>query len=366
MRHSPAPSAGGTISALNLLRTLAIAGVVTIHTSAAWLGDSALPAPNLYSHINRSVSFSVPTFLFLAGFLLFHRQDRAGYRHSAFLAGRLRTVLVPYLLWSLVYHFGFPHLGARAAGPGLEGLARNLLLGQSAYHLYFVVLIFQFYLLFPLFRSWLTRVRRPWLVLMAVLAFNLAEVWFYFGDWAVSGGMMPALRGALAPFRGRLFLTWIFYFILGALGGRYAGRLAGLGRSAPVARLLVLLGLLATWWATLAVHQYQMGAGLPLGVSLSYIQPSTMLLTAALAGTVFAYPLPALGRVWSLVSRHSYQVYLIHPILLDLALRRFPDRSPDALVFATAGVFVASLTSAALLSRLAAIIRGTPPEGATR
>lgn len=367
--RSVTPGAGGTLTALDLLRTLAIAGVVLIHTSAAWMTQAGLDIPNLYTYLNRSVSFAVPAFLFLSGFLLFHRRGLADDRHSAFLAGRLKTVLVPYLLWSLVYHFGFPHLGARAAGPGVGGLVRNLLLGESAYHLYFVVLIFQFYLLYPVFRAWLGRVRRPWLVAALVLAFNLAEVWFYFGDWATAGGadgLLAGLREGLAPYRGRLFLTWVFYFVLGALGGRHAERLAGLARARPAVRLAFPLALIAAGWALLAIHGQQLRAGVPLGISLSYIQPTTMVLTAALAGATFAFPWSSLARGWRLVSRHAYQVYLVHPILLDLYLGRFADRSVGGLAAATAAVFVASLAVAASLSWLGKVIDGNQAAAGAR
>ncbi len=148
-------------------RGMAILAVVAIHVSDELLPfcPAASPAWNILGAINRLFQFAVPAFLMLSTFLLTRSLLRSDKREAQgrkalkkYLAGRIRRVLRPYLLWSAVAVL-FVWRSAPAHFHEGEALWR-VLSGKSYFHLYFLGLLLQLSLLLPLLLS-SSPLRRP-------------------------------------------------------------------------------------------------------------------------------------------------------------------------------------------------------------
>jgi len=83
------------------------------------------------------INFSVALFLFLSGYLTKVENDNWG----AFYKKRIIRVIIPYVIWTIIYTLIFGPLGK---------LPENLLTAQAAAPLYYILVYIQFVLLTPL------------------------------------------------------------------------------------------------------------------------------------------------------------------------------------------------------------------------
>lgn len=142
---------------IDLLRGLAALAVVMIHAGGEIVySESGELTPDLWVRIlTQACQFAVPFFLatsfyFMVGKLLKSPEQFSG---RDFLRSRVTRLLVPYLLWSLIY-LAFRAVKAVQSAGGLAQLFQDpiflIFLGGSGIHLYFLPLLFTGSLLIPL------------------------------------------------------------------------------------------------------------------------------------------------------------------------------------------------------------------------
>ena len=142
---------------VDAMRPLKQVGVVSTHTIITFAPAGAAVLSNatlLLLHVSREV------FFFISACMLTYAYaglQRAGW--GTFYWRRFVSVGVPYLCWSLIYFLWFPYVlrdadYADTASSALAHLGHQLYFGYN--HLYFLIVIMEFYLLFPLV-LWLLR-----------------------------------------------------------------------------------------------------------------------------------------------------------------------------------------------------------------
>lgn len=100
-------------------------------------------------HLTR---FGTPTFVFLSAVLMFYNYD-GKLNYFAFIRKRLETVFVPFLFWTIVYWLyvrAFTPSFWQKGGQDWGSLLRELVQPQAGYQLWFILMIIQFYICFPL------------------------------------------------------------------------------------------------------------------------------------------------------------------------------------------------------------------------
>jgi len=312
------PAAKERLSELDILRALAAIAVVLIHVTAGPLSTLARTTPSFWwnSLINQASRFSIGAFVLITGAALYYTYgDRARFSVADFYRRRLRGVVVPYVFWSAFYILMEAYRAH--AWSGLPGrYAGSLLRGDAYYHLYFMVLIFQFYLAFPLVRTAVRSRYLGWLVAAVVVA----ELYLTAGAFYGSGYAHIHWLAGLLHRSDRLLPWWMGYFALGAL---LAWRLhrwrAWANRSLP-GLLLCAGGLLA--WMMLELAAYMRNPAISVGWAASEFRPSASLYSLVACVALLALARGMLHR-WGRVSdllldmgRHSFGIYLIHPFVL--------------------------------------------------
>lgn len=214
------------ITEIELLRGLAFLAVALQHSIAHYsiaqgirLEDGVLMALLLMM-----AKFAVPVFIFITGMVLFYNYE-GQFSYISFLRKRLSDIIIPYILWSLVYfslNYGWN-----------EGLiqqgwkwAQMVVTGKTSYHLWYVIMIFQFYLLFPVFRYVIFKVKKmipPWTYTMCIICTGLLFIWltdriFSIGDLMAKLNI-PLITAMFTKYVDRNFLFFFFYFVLGACAG---------------------------------------------------------------------------------------------------------------------------------------------------
>ncbi|BCG56703.1 acyltransferase [Paenibacillus sp. URB8-2] len=203
------------IPQLDIFRAISIFAVMAIHATSRTLAETLnTPLFHLFLFINKFSQFAVPSFVFLSGFVLFYNYiDRplTGKTLGKFYSRRLIYILVPYIVFSLLYFVLKLYAGNQWSMPPQEmaaKMAKYVLTGTAYTHLYYVIIIIQFYVLFPLLLWCLQKSRRlaAWAPLI-----GLALQWGFvvLNKYMVNHGYWQVPKGSLA-------ITYFSYFLLGA------------------------------------------------------------------------------------------------------------------------------------------------------
>ncbi len=322
------------------LRALAALGVIVVHTSA-WPSQSGGADGAVWYSTTLVARFCVPAFVLLTGLVLAYRygDQKLG---REFLLRRTRRSVVPWLVWAPIF-IVFDILVSGQVDPTWSSVRDWWSSGGG--HLYFLVLVPQFYVLMLL---WPAR-RRPTVILTLALLAVMVGLDTYRLYAPISGG---ALHQAVLDHGFLEFPFWIGYFAIGIAAGRMLAARDGRGWPAwPFVAAIPLATAALLWVDTrgMANSPYASGTG-------AFLRPLLVPLTLCIcAAVVFGAPavlsrMPRLGRATSVLSRHSLGVYIVHPILLTF-LGRWTFDTTQAHLPLSIPLFI-GLTGATAISAL--------------
>lgn len=280
--------------------------VILIHVLSEPLSGymkSSLPFA-LASVLHRLSSFAVQGFIFLSGLKLF-LNFKEKFSYVRFYVGRLKRVVLPYLI---VYVIFFIYLSYRKfIVPSASLFVNEFFAGGLVTHFYFVIIICQFYLLMPLWRLIYKKaspviVLPVSLVLMLMLKVYLPEI-------------VKTVSGIDFAYNARVFTTYLFYFVSGIYAAKYYDAFVTFLREhrAGISALFGVSGIItafASWsiesgfrwfsWADMFHVIYCFAA-------ILFLSSLALLLTDRLKPD---------GKALDVMNAASYNVYLIHPLLI--------------------------------------------------
>lgn len=304
-------------TATTVLKALAIASVVTIHIFSSLKispfvgGSSNQWWAVAFDRFNR---LSVPLFVALSGYGLSRKYSRQPFAWREFVKNRLWRLLPPYFLWCGFYIFFVWLYYDYSLVSNFTDLGLKLILGRIDYHLYFVPMIFQLYLLFPLvFGLWQ---KFPKLTLLLALTAQLAWIWTF--------SYHPNSPFNLSYFQNdpeQYFwsINWLWYFVLGF----HLPNLINWLERSQLLRRLIVPSFLLTWVGTSYWSILQINRGLDPLLALRFTQyPVLLYATLGIAAASWSIArgkfLPA-PLIW--LGKYSYQVYLSHTLWIRLVFQ---------------------------------------------
>lgn len=329
------------LTGIDFLRILSMFGVILIHVTSTYIYNEShyhVLGMNPAFFLNQAARFSVPLFLLLSGFSLGIGQKQESY--PSFLKRRCSRILLPYVVWTLLYElsncgFDFQAWLSRLGHP--LWLLQEFLTGQAAPHLYFIPIIFQFYLLYPLLLRWVDR--RPLQSVTWALSVTLLFQGIYYLQ---SLGLIPGFQN---HYLWRAFPVWIFYFVLGMALQRLDLEVIRRRCQAVTVPLLTTCLLFICLYCALSSYT---GA-------LDSIKPSIILFVPLVFFCGVAVwnrlrPGPRLKAVVAALSSWSMDVYYSHVMILCLLrmVPRFQDGMSGMLLLFLATVLVSVLFAAFL------------------
>jgi poly(3-hydroxybutyrate) depolymerase/peptidoglycan/LPS O-acetylase OafA/YrhL len=308
------------IVAFDLIRLIIMVFVVSVHTLAFAGGTvtMSIGAVTTVFHTSREL------FLLLTALVLTYNYGKRDHlKAGKFWWRRFYLVLPAYITWSAIYYAANGH--TRGAFP--SAFLHDLENAGARYHLYFLLVSMQIYLLFPLIRWILQKTERyhAW-VFGVALAY---QVWLTIGlHYKVgrhgSGMLAQFLAGAG---QGYWIDTYVFYVVAGALAGWHFEALCAFTRRH-----------LSDGWRVAAVA----AAGVAAGIGVFLIETEIFNATPNNASAVFqpvvifeaiafGWALLGFGLLWSdrgapgrkfaaAGSASSFGIYLAHPLVLQVLL----------------------------------------------
>ncbi|BBH19544.1 acyltransferase [Paenibacillus baekrokdamisoli] len=197
------------IDHIELFRGLAILAVLLIHVTSYPI--ILLPMHStlypLYHIVNTFSHFAVPAFIFLSALGMFYQYDDTRKPNwYSFYFKRFKVIIIPYVLWSFFYYALVFYFSRKSLTEGSLSYFKGLLIGSNYAHLYFIIIIVQFYLLFPLIhRLLLTKPLRS-----HIIAFGIAaQAIFYLANYNY---LHLSKIGSIAA-------SYLLYYCLGAFVG---------------------------------------------------------------------------------------------------------------------------------------------------
>lgn len=300
------------VQAADLVRATTVVFMVAVHCTwymaagGRWVGSGAILS---------ILHFTRESFMALTGFVLTYSLSGKTIRWIPMLWRRYRLVLFPYLIWSAAYMVLFHHFPS--VGHFFLKYGRNLLDGGAWFHLYYLLVTMQFYLLLPLFLPLMQVARRrPWIVFAVALAFQLGLM--AYDQYGV--GHHPH---GISRYTGEEVWTYTVYFIMGGIAAVHWPQVETwlrrhLRRVCWAAVGGALLMLAQFFWQTYRGHN--------MTAADSVLQPAmvpwaiaVIVLLAAVGVRYEGHRRRNPGR-WPLVkllADLSFGIYLAHPMLLQ-------------------------------------------------
>lgn len=165
MAVSPeAPPRAPRESTFDILKGVSILEVVAHHVLSSSMRKYAVPHTDAWwamAALSRILHFAVPTFLLVSALLLARSvASRPQTDWRRFYTRRVQRSLAPYLIWSVIYLvFRRMVIGETPEFLQPMRLAEILLMGKAYFHLYFLVVLLQFALVFPVLLAWVRKSR---------------------------------------------------------------------------------------------------------------------------------------------------------------------------------------------------------------
>ena len=316
--------------------------VVRLLTFVCVIGVHALPMTSSPDSVASGalvvmLHFTRNAFFLLSAFVLFYVYARRDVRISAFWGHRFFYVGVPYLVWTGVYWW-INAAGDRFTATNLRALGFDVFAGTGEYHLYFLLVSMQLYLVFPAM-LWLVRRTAGYhlTLLLASLVVELALMALaHWVPWPGGWGDVQAHDYVLLP-------MYQFYFLAGGLAAVHFDRFHAWVVRHPVGVWGLVLGTGALNLGSYAIQVAQTGS--PAQAS-DPLQPSMVPWSLALtvgfyaAGCAYARrrrPGSRLARWVNQASLASFGVYLVHPLVLNVLLGRWLSFGATAMPAAATG-----------------------------
>ena len=300
---------------IDMVRILTFACVIAVHTTSHTVAtdDYALNGLLALVHFTRQVFFALTTFVLLYG------QLARPVSMAKFWPKRFLLVGVPYVVWSTIYFVSaniyHPHYTV------LQFIANylfKLVTGQAWYHLYFLLVTMQVYLLVPLI-IWFVKKTRGHHRTVLIVSFII--------QLAIMGFFKYGPNDAIAPYEKLVFLSYEFFIIAGAIAADHTTPFLAWVRAHRTAILWIVIGgallTLAVWLGQhFFLGQSLYSAGTPL-------QPVTMVWAVCVGLGFLAFgtwwadrrdPASRSARYIDNISDRSFGIFLSHPLVLWILL----------------------------------------------
>ena len=321
MRGNDGMKRKSEITFLNLLLCLMVIFIHVSSESVSALDANGVPLHLISVLLWRLSLIVVPGFIALSGVKLFLKYKNTEFHALSFYKSRFVTILIPYLLWTTAYYVYYCIVKEDMSFTWGK-LIFCLYSGEIGGHLYFVIALLQFYLLFPLFLFLFKRIS-PGVMLSVALLFQL-----------ILGDSLPFLvdffvRDYYFIYADRIFTRYLFWWTAGCYIGLYYDQFcAALKKNTPALGAVFLAALGLELFSFVA--KYRCAYRFPMEDTIHMLYTLTALLILYRIGFELRKTRWLNSKFVGLADRSSFYVYLSHCMLLMEVTRLLDARGITA------------------------------------
>ncbi|MFC0525277.1 acyltransferase family protein [Pontibacillus salicampi] len=299
------------IEEVYFIRAIACLCVVFIHSLTLTQSNYQLPATtvNVIFLTKLMIMFATPLFVMLSEFLLSYSYSNR--IPKGFWKKRVSYIFIPFLFIALLYTIDTWFIKDWGMERFVEVYFNKAVLGL--WHGYFVLIIFQFYVLHVLFVKYAHHFKATWLIIISFVI-NGAYLSFFnfFGP-----GDFPEID-LLWKYSKLPFLGWILYFTVAFYAGKHINVFKeGLQRY----KHYIYVGVLANIALLLCVEKFDLIR------LVSSKRPDLLLYTILIFSMLFlfAQKLRKIPSFFMIISKYSYSIYLLHLLVMYNLIRFLKD-----------------------------------------
>ncbi|MGE8017823.1 acyltransferase family protein [Peribacillus frigoritolerans] len=194
-----------------LIRSVACLAIVFLHSIDS--SNHKFGETSISIGMEMALLFGTPTFVFISEFIL--GRSYSENIPSGFLKKRIKNLLIPYVSMGIIYAFVEMDYNEISTYLVAIEIFKNLFLLH--YTGYFVVIIFQFYILHVLFHKFLNR-WNPKKILLISLIINVGYLAFF--NYVPPFSFIPMSELIWDYASWKPFFAWLFYFTFGYYAGK--------------------------------------------------------------------------------------------------------------------------------------------------
>jgi surface polysaccharide O-acyltransferase-like enzyme len=294
-------------NAVSLFSVIMCAAVIFIHVTSEAVSkyDKTTILYLIVFAANKLCTFVVPGFIFVSALKYFSSGER---KYIPFLKGRLKKVYIPYLIWVTIYYLYFVY-SLHYFPFSLSDLANYAMHGTISAQFYFVIIIMQLYIFYPV-----------WVV--AAKAEGKTQIVFVLITALLTTIAQKTVFSAI-EYSDRIMTSYVFYWVFGIFCGKYYGKFV---------RILKNYKIILPLWIFIAI----------LHITLCYIQSRGLLYYKyaehihIIFCTISVMAVYSISLIFSRITMRfsaffsdlydaSYYIFLSHVIVILIAERVFAD-----------------------------------------
>lgn len=292
------------VKEIYLLRFVACLGIVLMHgiTLSLDMYDMEESPLLMLTSIQLALMFGTPLFIFISEFIIaYSYSDRLP---KNFYKKRFKYIFIPFLF------IGVLDAALQSIGTNNLEFEKKLLLNffEGDFHGYFIVIIFQFYLLHPLFVKYIVPKYPAYKVIMTAFFINFGYLAFFnFLNPYKYFSYVPYAELEWDFFNKMPFPAWIAYFVIAYYCGKNYEVFLSLLQRYRYQLLVVFL-------ITLSILLATQLSGILTKVHSKRIDVIPYTLSVAILLIFIASKMKKMPRFIIFISRYSFGIYLLHPL----------------------------------------------------
>lgn len=292
------------ISFLNVIFCLLVIFIHIISYAVAHFAPGSI-AYNLSMFPWRLSSFVVQGFVMLSGIKLFlTKKDSISY--IEWLKLRFKSIVIPYILCFIIYYIFYYIVYDYPLN--LKFVAKQFFTGNLVCHLYFIPIMVQFDLLFPLFKRIINNCSPVIIIPFCFLISQIFEVHF------------PTMLSTLLPdikfmYNDRLFTTYLSFYVTGCYIGKYYESFLNILKTnfKTISGCFILSTLLFLYYTYLAFNNI---AQIPFINQVHSLYVICVILFLYSLSVKYASQFMEKSKFFKKIDAVSYDIYLWHMLIL--------------------------------------------------
>jgi len=320
------------IEELYYIRAIAALGILIIHATGVFAVVSEFNSKAMYLGIftNQFFRFGSPIFMMISGLVLFYNYRSIDeFNPKKFYSKKALYIVIPYIAWSVIY-FGYrAYLGGVPFSiDQIILFLKEIIVGNSFPHLYFIVLILQFYLILPLLIKYLTKAMKenPIRLFMILLILQTAILIYgrYFRNFNATG-----VVGFFNKYYWKSIFGWFFYFLTGGILGFHYEKIVNFIED-KIKEIFIFYIITTCLYVGQVYYNVLSNGGRGYYDNFGSIRPETLIYAIATMPILIWITRKMVGRfnIVKTFGTYSLGIYFAHPIVLEEIKIKLFERYP--------------------------------------